>query len=127
MFNPAYHQLFRSLIQIELSNINKESLALVAGVLSHAKTHSEPDSIARQMASPKQGDDKARVSGLRFRKLLKIKGENKDELFSSMIGIVKLLDGNVNIYSLANSLYWWNNFTKKQWAYDYYERAPNEI
>lgn len=127
VFNPAYHRLFRSLNQIGFNKINRESLALIAGVLSHVKTHSGSDSIARQIASPKVGGDKARVSGLRFRRLLKIKGEDKDELFSSMIGIVKLLDGNVNIHSLANSLYWWNNITKKQWAYDYYERAPSEV
>jgi CRISPR system Cascade subunit CasB len=126
VFNPAYHKLLRSFNQIGFKRVNKESLAIVVGVLSHVKVHSGSESIATQLASPKTGSDKARVSGLRFRRLLKIKDEDKDELFGSMIGIVRLLDGNLNIYSLANSLYWWNNNTKKQWAYNYYQRAPEE-
>ena len=43
-----------------------------------------------------------------------------------MIRLVRLLGGSVDIVSLANGIYWWNERTKKEWAYAYYENAPSE-
>ena len=64
------------------------------------------------------------MSGLRFRQLLKI--EDPDKLYTTMIRLVRLLGGSVDIVSLANGIYWWNEHTKKEWAYAYYENAPSE-
>lgn len=123
VFSPAFHHLRLKLSQI--GYFNPESLALIAGVLSHVKIHDNGARFATQMATPKTEGSNARVSGLRFRRLLKIK--DRDELFESIKRTVHLLDGNLNIYNLANDLYWWDNGgTQKQWAYDYYENAPNE-
>ncbi len=127
VFSPAYHRLYQ---RLHLSD--KEALATIAGLCSHVEknrnvrkytqTNQDPYmGIAEQMAESKsQGDDKkARVSGLRFRRLLAIKDRN--ELYHAMIRIIRLLGGTVNIYDLANSMYWWNEITKKKWAYEYYE------
>jgi CRISPR system Cascade subunit CasB len=76
------------------------------------------------MAMPKSGSTNARVSGLRFRRLLKV--QNNSDLFEPLIRVVRMLDGNVNISSLANSIYWWNDFTRKDWAFAYYDKAPDE-
>lgn len=123
VFSPAFHRLRLKLGQI--GYFNTQSLSLIAGVLSHVKTHDGSVSFAAQMATPKTEGSNARVSGLRFRRLLQIK--DKDELLESVKRTVDLLDGNLNIYSLANDLYWWDNErTQKQWAYEYYENAPNE-
>jgi len=123
VFSPAFHRLRLKLSKT--GDFNSESLALIAGILSHVKTHDGSANFATQMATPKTEGSNARVSGLRFRRLLKIK--DIDELFGSIIRIVNLLDGNLNIYSLAYDLYWWNDErTKKRWAYNYYENAPNE-
>ncbi|MCO5383529.1 MAG: type I-E CRISPR-associated protein Cse2/CasB [Methanosarcina barkeri] len=123
VFSPAFHRLRLKLSQI--ADINSNSLALIAGILSHVKTHDNCAKFATQMATPKTESSNARVSGLRFRRLLTIK--DTDELFGSMIRIVDLLDGNLNIYSLADDLCSWDDEeTKKQWAYNYYENAPNE-
>ena len=72
-----------------------------------------------------QGSDtKAKVSGLRFRRLLRI--DDRDELYNAMRRMIQMLGGVVNIYSLAHAVYWWNQRTKKQLAYEYYEHAPEK-
>lgn len=121
-FTPSFHRLRKNLL--DEFNLNQEALAVVAGVLSHVKNNDTGSGFAVQMATPSSGSSNARVSGLRFRRLLTI--EERRELFASMIRTVRLLDGTANIFDLANSIYWWNEFTKKQWAYDYYTKSPNE-
>lgn len=123
-FSPAYHRLLGRL-KGESSSVNREALAAVAGLATHVKTHTEIGGyVARQMATPKAGRSGVRVSGLRFRRLLAVSG--RDELYPLLIRAIKLLDGKVNLLSLANSVYWWNEDTRKQWAYDYYSTAPAE-
>lgn len=121
-FTSSFHRLRKDLLGE--FNVNQEALAVVAGVLSHVKNNDIGSDFAIQMATPSSGSSNARVSGLRFRRLLTI--EERRELFASMIRTVRLLDGTANIFDLANSIYWWNEFTKKQWAYDYYTKSPNE-
>lgn len=116
VFSPSYHRLHE-----KLWFPNADSLALVAGVCAHVKM-SVPGKFAEQMASGNK--DKATVSGLRFRRLLAINDRN--ELYLAMIRIIRLLGGVADIYSLAQAMYWWNERTKKQWAFDYYGKAPND-
>ena len=119
VFNPTYHRLWLDMNKIGFGN--KDSVALIAGVLAHVRNDQRGESFAAQMASLNGGSN-SQISSLRFKRLLKIEG--KEELFSSIVRVIKLMDGNVNICNLANSLYWWNDITKKQWAYSYYEKAP---
>jgi CRISPR system Cascade subunit CasB len=134
-FTPVFHRLKMRLEPYgTISPDQVDNLAIVAGVLSHVKENKPEDrerniqrSFAVQMASPplKSGTGgKACVSGLRFRRLLKT--EDRDELYQTMIRLVRLLGGSVDIVSLANGIYWWNERTKKEWAYAYYENAPSE-
>lgn len=124
VFNPAFHRLRWNLNNLDKGYINPQWLATVAGVLSHVKKFDAHANFAAQMATLKAGSNNVAVSELRFRRLLKI--EHHDELFGALIRIVHLLDGNVNISSLANGAYWWNEFTRKDWAYSYYDKAPGE-
>lgn len=121
-FTPSFHRLRKDLLGE--FNVNPESLAAVAGVLSHVKNNDTGSDFAVQMATPPSGSSNARVSGLRFRRLLTI--EDRRELFTSMIRTVRLLDGTANLFDLADSIYRWNEFTKKRWAYDYYTKSPTE-
>jgi len=124
IFSPAYHQFFGRLRQ-EGYSVSREGVAAVAGLAAHVKEDAGAAvSLSKQMAIPKAGGASARVSGLRFRRLLAV-GE-RDELYTQMIRVIRLLDGRVNLESLASSIYWWNEGTRKQWAYDYYETAPKE-
>jgi len=137
-FTPAFHRLKMRLEQYgTISPDQMDKLALVAGVLSHVKenkTECRERNIQRSFVvkmaspSPKGGlGKKACVSELRFRQLLKI--EDPDKLYMTMIRLVRLLGGSgdpVEVVSLANGIYWWNERTKKEWAFAYYENAPNE-
>ena len=121
-FVPAFHRLRHNLSRI--APVDAEKLAVVAGILSHVRKNDYSLRFAQQMATSKDGGDRARVSGLRFRRLLKIEG--RDDLYGAIVRIVRLLDGSVNIASLADGVYWWNERTKNNWAFDYYDRAPEE-
>lgn len=120
-FTPAYHKLRLSVGKF--GQVNADGLALVAGLAARVKSNVSGDSFAEQMATGK-ADGSARVSGLRFRRVLKIK--DREELFTALGRVVALLGGAVNVQSLANSLYYWNDRTRKQWAFDYYTKSPSE-
>jgi CRISPR system Cascade subunit CasB len=124
-FVPSFHRLRWNLYNLGWNYVNTESLAVIAGVLSHVKSNDESDHIAAQMGKPKKEGSSAPVHGLRFRRFLKV--EEREDLLKQMVRIVRLLDGNVNIPSLADSIYWWNDYTRKEWAYKYYDKAPNEV
>lgn len=120
-----------------------QQLAIIAGVLSHVKPseavkNQVDDTFAQQMAlpqkyvdpgrkRPKRLDGKARVSGLRFRRLLQITDRN--DLFRPLIRVIHQLGGEANVQALANDLYFWRKTgktTRQRWATDYYKIAPKD-
>lgn len=109
----GFHRLFNSLKNF--GDVYEDGLATVAGLLSHVKKHIPSIKMAGQMS---QGDKPA-ISDLRFRKLLKI--QTHAELYPAMIRIIKHLNGTMNIEDLANSVYYWNDKTKKEFAFNYYK------
>jgi len=121
VFTPAYHRL--RLAIGKYGAVNADALALVAGLAARVKDNDAGNSVAEQMAIGKV-DGTARVSGLRFRRVLKIK--ESEALFSTMSRIVGLLGGAVNLQSLTQSVYFWNDLTLKKWAFEYYSKAPTE-
>jgi len=131
-FTPAFHRLKMKLEPFgSISPDQMDRLAIVAGVLSHVTPDGHEKNLQRsfavQMARPpsKGGTiKKSCVSDIRFRQLLKI--EDPDKLYTTMIRLVRLVGGSVDIVSLANGIYWWNEQTKKEWAYAYYENALGE-
>lgn len=124
VFSPAYHHLLDQLQKQEYT-VSREAVAAVVGLASHVKEDIGTDkSIAQLMAGSRPSGSGAKVSGLRFRRLLAVTG--RDELYPLLIRVIRLLDGKVNLVSLANAAYWWNEITRKQWAYDYYATAPTE-
>jgi len=124
VFSPAYHRLRSAVIRFGF--VDDDGLALVAGLAARIKENMVSGRIAEQMATAKSGGDaNARVSGLRFRRLLKVK--DRDDLFSSMTRAIALLGGSINMQSLAQGVYFWNDKIRKQWAFDYYSKAPGEV
>lgn len=122
-FAPVFHRLRFALCKHARSN--DERLAVVAAVLAHVKTPAR-GSFASQMAAPKSVGKNAAVSGLRFRRLIQVGRDEHDKLLRDMIRMVRFLGDVANIADLANGLYWWNDQTRRQWATDYYTRAPQE-
>lgn len=120
VFLPEYHRLYG---KCDASNINKEALACAAGLCAHVKENRE-GRIAEQMAERKAGSKNSKISSLRFRKLLAIK--DREDLYQTMIRIIRQLGGIVNVVDLAKTVYWWNEKTKKDLAYAYYANTNTE-
>jgi CRISPR system Cascade subunit CasB len=121
LFVPAYHELCVKLRQH--GRLKAEQLPAVAGLLAHVKKDIDKE-LPKQMATPKTAGGEPVLSELRFRRLLQC--QSQEELFPALRRVVRLLDGNVNLYSLAESVYWWGHAdwgerVRQHWAYAYYE------
>jgi len=104
--------------------------ALVAAILAHVKGKADASSFSAQLATPKDGGDKPRMSELRFQQLQK--SHDPTEFFRRLLRAVRMLDGNVNILSLVeDTLHWMHEYRKGvdrlpqdrlafSWANDYY-------
>ena len=95
-------------------------LAMILGLCSHIQQHIEnkvepkKNKLALQMAKP---FDKPTVSELRFRRLIQ---RDRDELYLSMIRMLRILDNQANLHDLANSIYYWGSKVKREWAFAYF-------
>jgi len=108
--------------------------AMVAGALSHVEELRDGETFAAQLASPKQGGTKARMSELRFQQLQK--SRDPEEFFRRLLRAIHLAESKVNILSLAESiLHWMNEYRygsdrepqrriAVRWATDYYTALP---
>jgi CRISPR system Cascade subunit CasB len=116
-FVRAYHTLFYDLQEYGYTPGSK--LSAIAALAAHVKDVRGDKPFAQQMAAPKvDGGTAPQLSELRFRRLLQY--ESIDELFPPLRRAVHLLGGNINLYSLANSVYRWGDRERRQWAYAYY-------
>ena len=120
VFCSAYHRLYN---RLHWNDRDRDKLASIAGLVAHVKFNKDGVKLAEQMATPKSGD-KPVISGLRFRRILAIK--ERGELYVVLIRVIRMLGGTVNLRDLAESVYWWNTKTKKDWAYKYWEKAPKK-
>lgn len=124
--------------------------ASIAGALSHVKADKQTlsriynskdsdgpkrkASFAEQLATPPEGKGKAPMSELRFHQLQK--SPTTDDFYRRIIRAIRLLDGNVNIVSLANDIIHWHKEFEHQldrqpakrlavrWATDYFTALP---
>jgi CRISPR system Cascade subunit CasB len=131
-FSPAYHDLLHRLQEAgyRLGTGSRERLAVLAGLAAHVKQHTDnPHSFAAQMGHPNPGSDRARVSELRFRRILAT--DDPGELYTQLRRAISLLDGTANLTDLAYVLFRWRPIAeqnpydpRKDWAYDYYDATP---
>ena len=120
-FCPAFHAL-----RLELRPFGRtrdEALAVTAGVLAHVREDAPGPGLAERMAKPTVANGNAPVSGLRFRRLLKI-GPHQ-ELYPMLVRMLALVDRRVDVAELAGIVYAWGPGVRKNLAYRYYEHAPN--
>jgi CRISPR system Cascade subunit CasB len=99
-------------------------VAVVAAIAAHVETNAPSGSFARQMAEAVGAQRGARVSGLRFRRLLAV--PDRAQLFPMLIRAIRLTGGRADLVSVARSAFFWGDEVRKRWAYDYYETAPKE-
>ena len=103
--------------------------AAIAGIVSHVKENETSGRFAQQLATAVKGQ-KAAMSETRFQQLQK--SRTTDDFYRRMIRAVRLLNGRVNIVSLANDIIHWHkeynqpfdrepaNRLAVRWATDYY-------
>jgi len=130
--------------------------ACIAGALAHVKADKQMPSklfggekkvkgkdaeapkkmagFAEQLATPQEGKSKAPMSELRFQQLQK--SPTVDDFYRRIIRAIRLLDGNVNLVSLANDIIQWHQEFNKpigrepakrlavRWATDYFTALP---
>ena len=94
-----------------------DRLAAILSLLAHVKEESQDFSVAYQMA----GKPKPKLSELRFRRLIQ---RDRDQLYLAMIRVIRKLDHKANLYDLANSVYYWGDKVKRDWAFDYFPNTP---
>ena len=92
-------------------------LAAIVGLLAHVRTTTNQE-IALQMAG-----NPPVVSELRFRRLLQ---KDRRELFVAMIRVLRMLNNQANLHDLANSVYYWGNIAKRDWAFTYFPNTPGK-
>jgi CRISPR system Cascade subunit CasB len=116
--SDAYQRFYRYMLACgwpeNASEKQKDKLAAIAGLLAHVKT----DDIQRlPLKMSELSGDRPLVSELRFRDLLKI--GSTDDLFISLRRTLPLIAYQASVEQLARDVYWWNDKTKKEWAYSY--------
>lgn len=93
-------------------------LATVLGLMAHIRHTNPEQALAMQMAgSPPV------VSELRFRRLIQ---RNRDDLYVSMIRILRMLGNKANLHDVANSVYYWGDKVKRDWAFVYFPNTPEK-
>lgn len=120
LFNPSFHRLRR--VMRESRWAHAERLAQIATLAARISEPRFGASFASQLGKPEAGKDKPPLSGLRFRRLLQAR--DPEELTQLLTRAIALLGGKANLYDLAESVYWWNDGVRRQWAFDYYDANP---
>lgn len=100
---------------------SRERLAAIVGLMSHIKVHQSGIKLPEQMAQSK--GDRPLVSELRFRRLLQ---RDFDELYTALIRILRMLNGEANLYDVSTSVLYWGDSIKKEWSFAYFPRIPEK-
>jgi CRISPR system Cascade subunit CasB len=127
MLSPEYERLLHLLKDAgyDLDPARSYAVAAVVGLVAQVTSDTGPGaSFARQMAKPVPGSKKARVSGVRFDRLLA--QEQRESLYLLLIPVVDLLSGTINLADMARSLYRWDAAARSRWADDYHAAAPKD-
>lgn len=134
-FEPAFHHLLWRIEEAlaaqqgRLSKADRQALAalavLVARFPGDGESADDPPaagrkrpSVATRLGTPEEGGKEPRLHPLRFRRVLDAKGI--DELLPVLRRALDVIDEEVDLVSLGDALLFWNDDTRRAWAYDYY-------
>jgi CRISPR system Cascade subunit CasB len=120
-FIPAFGELRRRLGA--KSDPQLRSAAMIAHVLAHVR-EDDARPVARALG-PTPGDEHAAMSEARFRRLLQARED--DDLARRLIRAVRMLKGKANIADLARAVWYWNDRTRREWAFRYLNAEPPAI
>jgi CRISPR system Cascade subunit CasB len=118
VMSPAYQRFYRYMLACgwpaNAAEWQKDKLAAIAGLAAWVKIDSDANLPYRM--SELVGE-RPLVSELRFRTMLRL--ETTEELFGSLRRALPLVGNTTSLIQLASDVYWWNDATRKRWAYNY--------
>ena len=121
MLHPAYARIHNQVAEHLRGRRNWElQLACVIGVIVHVKGRTDNSAPVTTLAKHMGGADPI-VSELRFRRLLQC---DANDFYRRITRIVKMLGANVYLPDLIESIFFWNDQTKRRWAMDYFAITP---
>jgi CRISPR system Cascade subunit CasB len=114
VISPAFQRFRRRMVMAGLpeDESRQDRLAVLAGVLVHLNASNE-----LRLPQAMRGEDKPRVSELRFRRLLD--SPSMEDLFTGLRRVLPLIDSAADIHQLAADIWYWGDKVRKRWAYDY--------
>lgn len=139
--SDAYQRFYRYMLATnawrpDAHPCQNDKLAAIAGLLSQIERLDKVPLPVRMSATDKDKKDKPPVSEaasaedisrtkntkplvseLRFRALLKM--DSTEELFFALRRVLPLIDYQADVKQLAHDIFYWNDETKKLWAYSY--------
>lgn len=126
--SPAYHRIHVALSRAHLPHTwndrENDRLAAIVGLAARLKPGSEDAaSLPQAMGRWVKGSDKPVVSELRLRRVLE--NDDIEALFTSLTRIVPMVQGAVDVQSLAVDVFHWGDVVRKRWAYQYYGAAED--
>lgn len=118
VMSPAYQRFYRYMLACgwpdDAAERQKDKLAAIAALVAMVKDD-DPKDLPYRMSEKEF--ERPLLSELRFRALLKI--DTTDELLTGLRRALPLVGHKTNLVRLAHDVYWWNDDTKKKWAYAY--------
>lgn len=115
---PAYQRFYRYMLKRGwpdgAAEWQNDKLAAIGALLAWVKIDTA-DSLPFRMSE--RDGDRALVSELRFRTLLKL--DSTEDLFKAVRRTLPIIKHQTSIIQLANDVFWWGDYTKKHWAYSY--------
>jgi len=121
MQTSAFQRIRRQLVEMGLrpEDSERDRLAAVIGLAAHvtAPTDAEIQKALPRVSEAFSEGDKPAVSPLRFRQLLDARTD--DELFTRLRRVLPLVKDRVNLFDLANAVFYWGDGVRKRWVYDY--------
>ncbi len=111
-----HHMLKDAGHDLRYQKTGPDKLALIAVTLAHIKENSN-ESLAKLFGA---GDPK-QLSEMRFNTL--IRSYTSRDLMRPLIRGLAVVGGVANVQMLAEDLYFWNNQTRTNWCFDYYDAS----
>ena len=125
MLSPEYQRLIDLLkgAGYDLDAGHSYAVAAVTGLVAQVLSDTGPGvPFARQMAQSEPGSRRAKISELRFHRL--VAEEQREMVCLLLIPVMNMLKGSVNLTDMARGIYRWDAAARKRWADDYYAVAP---
>lgn len=117
---PAYQRVFRRLAAKHEGACwvayEQDRIAALIGLAAHLK-EKDDTSLPEAMSRRAEGSDRNSVSDLRFSRLLD--SPDLDALFVGLRRVMPLIDHRADPARLANDMFGWGEYVRKQWAYAY--------